>query len=58
MAFSRCCLRVIICSGEVPTDTTRPAIIIANHQVDADWWYIWQGAIISFVCADIWTRQR
>jgi lysocardiolipin and lysophospholipid acyltransferase len=30
--------------GELPTDLTRPAIIIANHQVDADWWYIWQAA--------------
>ncbi len=25
-------------------DTSRPAIIIANHQVDADWWYCWEFA--------------
>ncbi|KAE9029183.1 hypothetical protein PR003_g2964 [Phytophthora rubi] len=31
-------------SGELPTDPTRPVILIANHQVDADWWYIWQAA--------------
>ncbi|DAZ99266.1 TPA: hypothetical protein N0F65_005434 [Lagenidium giganteum] len=31
-------------TGEVPTDRGRPVIIIANHQVDADWWYIWQAA--------------
>ncbi|KAJ0399541.1 hypothetical protein P43SY_006087 [Pythium insidiosum] len=31
-------------TGELPTDPSRPAIIIANHQVDADWWYIWQAA--------------
>lgn len=37
-------------SGELPTDVTRPAIIIANHQVDADWWYIWQGASTMEAC--------
>lgn len=31
-------------TGELPSDPTRPVIIIANHQVDADWWYIWQAA--------------
>lgn len=31
-------------TGEIPQDTSRPAIVIANHQVDADWWYIWQAA--------------
>ncbi|TMW63815.1 hypothetical protein Poli38472_002756 [Pythium oligandrum] len=31
-------------TGDLPTDNSRPAIIIANHQVDADWWYIWQAA--------------
>ncbi|GMF35922.1 unnamed protein product [Phytophthora fragariaefolia] len=31
-------------SGELPADPRRPAILIANHQVDADWWYIWQAA--------------
>lgn len=34
-------------SGQLPTDTSRPSIIIANHQVDADWWYIWQAARAS-----------
>uniref|UniRef100_K3X6I6 Phospholipid/glycerol acyltransferase domain-containing protein n=1 Tax=Globisporangium ultimum (strain ATCC 200006 / CBS 805.95 / DAOM BR144) TaxID=431595 RepID=K3X6I6_GLOUD len=34
----------LVVTGEIPTDKTRPAIIIANHQVDADWWYIWQAA--------------
>ncbi|RLN57271.1 hypothetical protein BBJ28_00018877 [Nothophytophthora sp. Chile5] len=34
----------LVATGELPTDATRPAIIIANHQVDADWWYIWQAA--------------
>lgn len=37
-------LTVFSCSGDLPTDRSRPAIIIANHQVDADWWYIWQAA--------------
>ncbi len=32
------------CRGELPNDTSRPVIIISNHQVDADWWYIWQAA--------------
>ncbi|CAI5742713.1 unnamed protein product [Hyaloperonospora brassicae] len=31
-------------TGELPADPSKPAIIIANHQVDADWWYIWQAA--------------
>ncbi|RLN59685.1 hypothetical protein BBJ29_003648 [Phytophthora kernoviae] len=31
-------------TGELPKDNERPAILIANHQVDADWWYIWQAA--------------
>ncbi|KAL4176378.1 hypothetical protein KRP22_001321 [Phytophthora ramorum] len=31
-------------SGELPSDPQRPVIILANHQVDADWWYIWQAA--------------
>ncbi|TYZ61178.1 hypothetical protein PybrP1_012394 [[Pythium] brassicae (nom. inval.)] len=35
----------LVVTGEVPKDTARPVIIIANHQVDADWWYIWQGNI-------------
>jgi hypothetical protein len=31
-------------SGDLPMDTNRPCILLANHQVDADWWYIWQLA--------------
>jgi lysocardiolipin and lysophospholipid acyltransferase len=31
-------------TGELPADPHKPVIIIANHQVDADWWYIWQAA--------------
>ncbi|KAL7683166.1 putative phospholipid/glycerol acyltransferase [Plasmopara halstedii] len=31
-------------SGEFPSDPSKPVILIANHQVDADWWYIWQAA--------------
>ncbi|KAG7386090.1 Acyl-CoA:lysophosphatidylglycerol acyltransferase 1 [Phytophthora pseudosyringae] len=31
-------------TGELPSDTAKPVILIANHQVDADWWYIWQAA--------------
>ncbi|CAH0482238.1 unnamed protein product [Peronospora belbahrii] len=31
-------------TGELPSDLTKPTIIISNHQVDADWWYIWQAA--------------
>ncbi|ETW00792.1 hypothetical protein, variant [Aphanomyces invadans] len=30
----------LIVSGDLPTDTSKPMFIIANHQVDADWWYI------------------
>ncbi|GMF28641.1 unnamed protein product [Phytophthora lilii] len=29
---------------QLPADPTQPVILIANHQVDADWWYIWQAA--------------
>ncbi|RQM10454.1 hypothetical protein DD237_003921 [Peronospora effusa] len=31
-------------TGELPSDPTKPIILLANHQVDADWWYIWQAA--------------
>ncbi|KAI9922198.1 hypothetical protein PsorP6_001767 [Peronosclerospora sorghi] len=31
-------------TGELPSDPSKPVILIANHQVDADWWYIWQAA--------------
>ncbi|TDH70632.1 hypothetical protein CCR75_005549 [Bremia lactucae] len=31
-------------SGELPSNPSKPVILIANHQVDADWWYIWQAA--------------
>ena len=37
----------MILTGDVllkTIDTSRPAIIIANHQVDADFWYVWEVA--------------
>lgn len=37
----------LVLSGDVfpkTKDSTRPAIIIANHQVDADFWYCWEVA--------------
>ncbi|KAH9189881.1 hypothetical protein AeNC1_008153 [Aphanomyces euteiches] len=36
-SFPKCDL---IVSGDMPTDTSKPVFIIANHQVDADWWYL------------------
>ncbi|KAG9397963.1 Acyl-CoA:lysophosphatidylglycerol acyltransferase 1 [Aphanomyces cochlioides] len=32
----------IVVTGQLPTDTTKPAIIVCNHQVDADWWFLWE----------------
>lgn len=40
-SFPQTSLRV---TGSLPQDNERPTIIISNHQVDADWWYIWQAA--------------
>ena len=34
----------LVISGDGPADPSRPAVIIANHQVDADWWYSWEFA--------------
>ncbi|ETV96878.1 hypothetical protein, variant [Aphanomyces invadans] len=34
----------LIVSGQLPTDPTKPAIILCNHQIDADWWYLWDLA--------------
>ena len=31
----------IVVTGDAIEDDGTQAIIIANHQVDADWWYIW-----------------
>lgn len=33
--------------GEIPSDKHKPCIIIANHQLDVDWWYIWMIAKLS-----------
>ncbi|ETV84458.1 hypothetical protein H257_03660, partial [Aphanomyces astaci] len=42
MEIIACCFHPcdLVVSGNVPTDTSKPMIILANHQVDADWWYI------------------
>lgn len=37
----------LVVSGTIPHESNKPCIIIANHQVDADWWYIWQVAKLS-----------
>ncbi len=37
----------MILTGDIvlnTVDSSRPAIIIANHQVDADFWYVWEVA--------------
>ena len=34
----------LVFSGEFPNDAKRCCIILANHQVDADWWYLVQMA--------------
>ncbi|RHY41706.1 hypothetical protein DYB30_004746 [Aphanomyces astaci] len=31
----------LVVTGDLPTDPTKPAIILCNHQIDADWWYLW-----------------
>ncbi|KAL0583646.1 hypothetical protein ABG067_006459 [Albugo candida] len=31
-------------SGDIPTDPSRPIIILCNHQIDSDWWFLFQMA--------------
>ncbi|OQR84292.1 1-acyl-sn-glycerol-3-phosphate acyltransferase [Achlya hypogyna] len=33
---------LVVTGDSLPSDTKVPTIVIANHQVDADWWYILQ----------------
>ncbi|CCI42137.1 unnamed protein product [Albugo candida] len=30
--------------GDIPTDPSRPIIILCNHQIDSDWWFLFQMA--------------
>ncbi|OQR98132.1 1-acyl-sn-glycerol-3-phosphate acyltransferase [Achlya hypogyna] len=43
----------IIATGDIPTDINKPMIILANHQVDADWWYLWQMARLQGAAGNV-----
>ncbi|EQC41960.1 hypothetical protein SDRG_00809 [Saprolegnia diclina VS20] len=43
----------IVATGDIPTDIAKPMIILANHQVDADWWYLWQMARLQGAAGNV-----
>ncbi|KAF0689261.1 Aste57867_19273 [Aphanomyces stellatus] len=34
----------LVITGQLPTDLTKPAIVLCNHQIDTDWWFLWELA--------------